>query len=179
MPNLPNLPQHWSWSFPQFTTFTSINLGKLLETLGLSRRFNLSAALAGDENHLLNGIWIILMTLEALLVFVVAMRGIIRALSWRVVKNRQLKLTSRPSSRSSSGNWKEHYRPESARGVRPQSLGEWGGGYSAERGERGMWLQGYPGSGYNGYEYGLGHHQRGWGFEESEDGYYARTPTSP
>ncbi|KAK4217185.1 hypothetical protein QBC37DRAFT_370132 [Rhypophila decipiens] len=40
---------------------------------------NISAALAGDENEMLNGIWIGLMSVEALMVAGVALRGLIKA----------------------------------------------------------------------------------------------------
>lgn len=41
---------------------------------------NISAALAGDENELLNGIWISLLSVEALMVAGVAIRGLVKAI---------------------------------------------------------------------------------------------------
>lgn len=38
---------------------------------------NISAAIAGDEDELLNGIWISLVSVEALMVIGVAIRGLI------------------------------------------------------------------------------------------------------
>ncbi|KAK5661619.1 hypothetical protein OQA88_9719 [Cercophora sp. LCS_1] len=45
---------------------------------------NISAALAGDEHELLNGIWISLLSVEALMVVSVALRGLIGAIAPRL-----------------------------------------------------------------------------------------------
>jgi len=49
---------------------------------------NISAALAGDEDQLLNGIWISLLSVEALMVFGVAVRGLIGAIVPRLKQHR-------------------------------------------------------------------------------------------
>ncbi|KAK0708102.1 hypothetical protein B0H67DRAFT_494459 [Lasiosphaeris hirsuta] len=53
---------------------------------------NVSAALAGDEDELLNGIWISLLSVEALMVIGVALRGLVIAVVPR------LKQQTRPNT---------------------------------------------------------------------------------
>lgn len=53
---------------------------------------NISAALAGDEDELLNGIWISLLSVEALMVISVALRSLVVAIAPR------LKQQTRPNT---------------------------------------------------------------------------------
>ncbi|KAK3994514.1 hypothetical protein QBC44DRAFT_379257 [Cladorrhinum sp. PSN332] len=70
----------------------------------LSARLNIHAALAGDEEHLLNSIWILLMLLEALLVILFALRSLYRSVRFRFFLRRRQKrvISSRPGTGYSS-----------------------------------------------------------------------------
>ncbi|KAK4164600.1 hypothetical protein QBC43DRAFT_288852 [Cladorrhinum sp. PSN259] len=63
----------------------------------LSSRLNIHAALAGEEEHLLNSIWILLMFLEAFIVVVVTIRSVYRTIRMRVGRSKKV-ISSRPGT---------------------------------------------------------------------------------
>lgn len=84
------MPPQPSPSHPPTITTATTNF-----ITSLTARLNIHAALAGEEDHLLNSIWIVLMLLEALIVVIVALRSLFRVTV--------LRLRSLSSSRRRSG----------------------------------------------------------------------------
>ncbi|KAK4230152.1 hypothetical protein QBC38DRAFT_452559 [Podospora fimiseda] len=72
----------------------------------LNSRLNINAALAGDEEHLLNSIWILLMLVEAFIIVAVTIRTVWRSIRYRFFVRGKRVVSSRPGSRQSWGGRK-------------------------------------------------------------------------
>ncbi|KAK4172072.1 hypothetical protein QBC36DRAFT_382080 [Triangularia setosa] len=96
---MPNLSPPNTLPLAQLLSSLLSSLAELYQTLlaSLQKRFNPRAALAGDEDHVLNGIWFFLLLLEALIVLGVLFKALVRGLRWRI-KRRKAMVMSRPGS---------------------------------------------------------------------------------
>ncbi|KAK4194893.1 hypothetical protein QBC40DRAFT_301672 [Triangularia verruculosa] len=106
---MPNLSPPNTLPLPQLLSSLFLSFTRLYQTLlvSLQKRFNPRAALAGDEDHLLNGIWFFLLSLEALIVLGVLFKAVVRGLRWRIRRRKLGMMMSRPGS---SYQWEDKSR---------------------------------------------------------------------
>ncbi|KAK0671981.1 hypothetical protein QBC41DRAFT_334840 [Cercophora samala] len=163
---MPNLSPPNALPLAQLLSTFLASLTDLYHTLlaSLQKRFNPHAALAGDEDHLLNGIWFFLLLLEALIVLGVLLQAVVRGLRWRI-RRRKAMVMSRPGSsyqfegRGRQG-WMVPSTPSREKGFvrRESSAGNGGweqdGWWQDGKGHGLEWDYGYGGGGVGGHEKG-------------------------
>ncbi|KAK0744279.1 hypothetical protein B0T21DRAFT_428533 [Apiosordaria backusii] len=150
---MPNLSPPNTLPLTQLLSSLLASLTQLYQTLltSLQKRFNPHAALAGDEDHLLNGIWFFLLLLEAMIVLGVLFKAVVRGLKWRINRRRMARgIIMGAGSRPGSSYQMPPSTPSREKGLRRDSNARW---------EQDRWQEG---SGY-GFEWDYGWDARYYG----------------